>query len=541
MLLTGCTPPGLPQPESPAAATTVGTTGTAKTQVIAVGVDGPVNGFNPYLVADFSPAARAVASLVLPSASTVNANGDTVFDPNIVTSARVTKTDPFTVTYQLSRDAAWSDGTPVTADDFRYLQQQMMSAVGTTGSAGYRSISKIDSMDAGKTVRVVFSTRVRDWQLMFSPLLPAHLLKDAPGGFRTALTGGIPVSAGPYRLDSSDQGTGLISLVRNDKYWGRQPGPATVVLRTGTAPELVAALARGDVQALFFQPDNAAYQQLAATVPASRRVAVPLPASTQLVFDTTAGPASSPLVRAAVARGLSAGPVSAALTGSRQDALRPVTSMLQLPAEPGAAPGRGRPAPDVTSAAADLRAAGYVTSGLYAAKDGVPLSISLGYPAGDQRLGNAAVVIQQELGGIGIEVDLLADVTPAVVGRLMSGTIDMALLTVPRGRSDAIAAASAFECPPSSAGIQRVRASDLSGYCPPSLYPVLAAAVAGTGGSSGLSAVDSALWSALPTLPLGQPIAEFAVSSALAGVTHEAGDGWLWTGPLAGLPSWPVN
>ncbi|MGI8416092.1 MAG: ABC transporter substrate-binding protein, partial [Nakamurella sp.] len=514
--------------------------GATQSKSIAVGVDGPINGFNPYLISNYSPAARAVASLVLPSVPPVNAKGDTVFDSNVVTSARVTKTVPFTVTYRLSLHAAWSDGTPVTADDFRYLQRQMISAVGTTGAAGYRSISEIDSMDAGKTVQVVFASQVRDWQLMFSPLLPAHLLKDAPGGFSTSLTGGIPVSAGPYRLDSFDSGTGLISLVRNDKYWGRQPGPAIVVLRTGTAAELVAALLRGDVQALFFQPGGAAYDKLAATVPAARRVAVALPASIQLVFDTARGPSASPLVRAAVARGLSAAPITEALTGSRPAALRPVTSMVQLPSEAGAVLGAGRPAADAAAAAADLRSAGYVTSGLSATKDGTPLRISLGYPTGDPRLAATAVVVQEELGAIGIEVDLLSDTAQGIVGRLTTGGIDLALLTVQRDRSDAIAASSAFGCP--SAPGAHLRPNNLTGYCPPSLQTELAAGLAGAGGGSAVSStIDGSLWSALPTLPLGQPIAQFAVAPALARVMAGAGPGWLWTGPLPALPSWPAH
>ncbi|MDQ6656743.1 MAG: ABC transporter substrate-binding protein [Actinomycetota bacterium] len=538
MVISGCTPPGLPPPESPARATTVKTSGATQSVSIAVGVDGPVSGFNPYLISNYSSAARAVVSLVLPSVSTVNAKGETAFDSNVVTSALVTKTVPFTVSYRLSRDAAWSDGTPVTADDFRYLQQQMVSAVATTGAAAYRSISEIDSMDAGKTVKVVFSSRVHDWQQMFSPLLPAHLLKDAPGGFSTALAGGIPVSAGPYRLDSFDQGTGLISLVRNDKYWGRQPGPAAVILRTGTPAELVGALDRGDVQALFFQPGGAAYDKLVATVPAARRVAVALPASIQLVFNTTTGPSASPLVRAAVARGLAVAPITEALTGRRPAALRPVTSMLQLPSEAAAGPGFGRPPANAAAAAADLRAAGYLTSGLYATKDGAPLRISLGYPAGDPRLAAAAVVVQEELGAIGIEVDLLSDTAPGVVARLTAGGIDVALLTVQRDKSDAIAVASAFGCQPSAG---RHRPNNLTGYCPPPLQPELAAGLAGHGGPAASSTIDASLWSALPSLPLGQPIAQFAVAPALARVMTGAGAGWLWTGPLAALPAWPAH
>ena len=101
-----CTPPGLPPPQSPLAATS-GPTSATGSQTITVGIDGPVNGFNPYAIADFSPAARAVDALVLPSVSQVQADGRAGFDDMLVDSATVTSSDPFTVTYQLDRNAAW--------------------------------------------------------------------------------------------------------------------------------------------------------------------------------------------------------------------------------------------------------------------------------------------------------------------------------------------------------------------------------------------------------------------------------------------------
>lgn len=535
LVVGGCTPPGLPPPQSPVASNSAGPTSATGSRTITVGIDGPVNGFNPYAIADFSPAARAVDALVLPSVSQVQADGRAGFDDMLVDSAMVTSSDPFTVTYQLDRNAAWSDGTPVTAEDFRYLQQQMTAAVGTTGAAPYRSISGIRSLDAGKKVQVVFRTPVRDWQTMFSPLLPAHILKDAPGGFNTALANGIPVSAGPYRVESVDKGTGLISLVRNDKYWGRQPGPASVVLRIGTGSELVAALERGDVQALLFQPGRAAAQRLGSTVPVDRRLAVPVPASTQLVFDARSGPTASAKVRAAVAHGLDPAAIADSLTASRRSGIRAVTSMVRLPAQSGAPTGPLLQPADGAAAGAELRAAGYDTTGLYARKNSGPLRLLLGYPSSDQRLAGTARVVQRQLGAIGIEVDLLIDTPGAIIDRLSARQLDMALLTVPRGRSDAVAAASAFGCPSVDGG---PRAGNVGGYCSAATEPALAAGLAGR---RDVGAVDRPLWADHPVIPLGQPIAVFAVSAGLARVAATNGPGWLWTGPLPNLPAWPVG
>lgn len=529
-VLGACTPPGLPAPQPPDR-TAVSPSVAADAQAITVGVDGPVTGFNPYLVADFSPAARAVSSLVLPSVSVIGASGSRTFDRDVVTSAAVTSRDPFTVSYQLNRGASWSDGTPVTAEDFRYLQQQVPGAVGGVGGAGYRHITAIDSTDAGKRVEVVFDAAVADWPSLFSPLLPAHILRDAPGGFAGALSGGIPVSAGPLRVTSVDRVTGLISLSRNDKFWGTQPGPNSLVLRMGTPAELVAALERGDVQAVFARPGRAVADRLAAVVPQDRRVDVPLPATVQLVMGTRSGPTAVPAVRRAIAAGLSPEVLADAVSGSRAAGLLPVRSMLRLPAEATASE---TDSPDVVfanpaAATAELRRAGYVTGGLYATLESQPLRLTLGYRAGEERTALAARVVQQQLGRIGIEVDLVGDT--AVVDRIAAGELDLALVTVPRGPSDALAAASMFGCP---SDVDRP-GGNLGGYCNPRLGPLLEGAMAGRSATP----IDALLWADLPVIPLGEPSAVFAVAPELTSVVAGAGPGWLFTGPLAGASGWP--
>ena len=68
-------------------------------------------------------------------------DGTAVADPDVVDAAEVTSQDPFTVTYTLDRKASWSDGTPITAEDFSYLRDQLLVQPGTVDPAGYQLIS----------------------------------------------------------------------------------------------------------------------------------------------------------------------------------------------------------------------------------------------------------------------------------------------------------------------------------------------------------------------------------------------------------------
>ena len=587
-LLAGCTPPNLPAPIAPSGASSVPSTPPGAGTVV-VGMDGssgPISGFNPHAIADFSQATQAVASLVLPSVFVVQPDGSSIPDPDVVDSAQVTSQNPFTVTYTLDRKASWSDGTPITAEDFSYLRDQLVAQPATVDPAGYRLITQIRSRDAGKTVEVEFAAEFADWPALFSPLLPSHIMKDFPGGWGAALNADIPVSGNRYKMNSYDPVTGQVLLARNDKYWATPPGPAAVVLRLGDPTDLIAAFSRGDVQALWLEPDADTVASVEESIPAERRTTVPLPATTQLIFNTTTGPTSSADLRAAIAAGISQALVRTDLSGGWVDGAVAVSSQVRLPAqgaEPDPATSAGAVTADAITAQESLTAAGYLRNGLYATRNGEVLRLTLGFPTGNPRVSAAARTIQRQLGSIGIEVDLLADNAPSLLEtRVAAGTLDLALVAVPRGSKDAAAAASAFGCPrpgtatggdpddplvpatapstpattttstPSAtqtagsapataadaAATAPLRTGNLSGYCTAATQKILVDAITG---QSGVDAADPGLWANLPVLPLAELSTVFAVSPGLSSVLDGPHEGWLWTGPLAGLAAWPVG
>ncbi len=581
VIVAGCTPPGLPPPIAPATSTAVAS-GVPDEVDVAIGVDGFVHGFNPHAIADYSLAGAAVAQLVLPSVSSVQPDGSSKLNADVVDKAEVTSTDPFTVTYTLDRSAAWSDGTPITAEDFSYLREAMLVQPGTVDPAGYRLITGVVSRDAGKSVDVTFRQAVTDWKTLFSPLLPAHILKDTPGGWTEGLAAGIPVSGNRYKMQSYDALTGEITLIRNDKYWGAQPRAGAAVLRLGTPSTLISALARGDLQAVLLQPDAAEQRTLERTVPAARRFTVPLPGTVQLVFNTASGPTADAAVRRAVAAGLDMPALRDALDGGAASGGAAVTSMLELPGAPSAAADgpSGVVTGDAAAAVADLTSAGYRRQSLYMAKDGDVLRLTMTYPASDERLSSTARLVQSQLAAVGIEVDLQRESPLAAVDeRLASGAVDLGLVMVPRAPSDALAAASAFACPlagsngvrpgvptgsaqgattertntaatgtTGTTGAEDIpvplgRTGNLSGFCSDVVERLLDPAVAATpagaiGGTIG-DELEGGLTAALPVLPISRPSAVFAGTAAIAALVPASGAGSAYRSPLSGLPEWP--
>ncbi|MGH3631206.1 MAG: ABC transporter substrate-binding protein, partial [Sciscionella sp.] len=221
ILLAGCTqaPPPAPVVSSTPATPTV--TPKVDLKQAVVGVDTVAGGYNPHQIADQSTVTTALASMMLPSVFHSTADGVLRLDRSVMLAAKVTSAAPFTVTYTLRKDAAWSDGVPIRAEDFSYLHDEMSSQTGVVDPAGYRLISGISARQGGTVAVVRFSKPYPEWRSLFTDLLPAHLLKDAPGGWAGALATGYPASGGPFALRSVDPVRGEIVLQRNDRYWAK--------------------------------------------------------------------------------------------------------------------------------------------------------------------------------------------------------------------------------------------------------------------------------------------------------------------------------
>lgn len=243
-------PPLVPKSEAPV----ITTTGPKVTEIV-VGVDDVAGGYNPHSLAAQSPITTALSSLLLPSAFRAGADGTPQLDRNLMVSAKVTKAEPFTVTYTIRKDASWSDSAPIAAEDFYYLWQRMRSEPGVVDPAGYRLINNISAREGGKVVEVAFGKPFPGWRSLFANLLPAHLLKDAPGTWSNVLSSNFPATAGPFAVRSLDEPRGEVILERSDRYWEVPTTLDRVVIRRATHTAMAESLSKGDNQAALLRAD----------------------------------------------------------------------------------------------------------------------------------------------------------------------------------------------------------------------------------------------------------------------------------------------
>ncbi len=219
-------------------------TGTKTGGSITYALDEDVAGFNILNAVEDSGFTPGIMEVVWPSAFIYYPDLKPHLNTEVVTSAKITRTNPQTVVYQINPKATWSDGTPINADDFIYNWQAQSGDPQYTdvggqpfqpaATGGYSSIKSVTGSDNGKTATVVFAQSFGNWQSLFSEMIPAHIAKRV--GFNDGFANfgpSVQVSGGPYMLQSYTQGQDVVE-VPNPHYWGPPPKLSKIVYRVIT-------------------------------------------------------------------------------------------------------------------------------------------------------------------------------------------------------------------------------------------------------------------------------------------------------------------
>jgi ABC-type transport system substrate-binding protein len=358
----GCTVKPPPAPQSTETTQSTPPPPAKATQII-MGIDAIGAGFNPHLLSDQSPVNAAISALVLPSsfrpvADPASPTGSRwELDTTLLDSAEVTSQNPFTVTYKIRPEAQWTDNAPIAADDFWYLWRQMVSEPGVVDPAGYDLITGVQSIDGGKTAVVTFSQPYPAWRELFNDIVPAHIVKDVPGGFLAGLARAMPVTGGQFRVESIDPQRDEILLARNDRYWGQPASPDQILFRRAGAPAALAdSIRNGDTQVAQVHGGAAAFAQLSA-IPDVRTARIVTPRLMQLSLRAQQPQLADPQVRKALL-GLLDVDLLAAVGAGSDNTVTLAQAQIRSPSDPGYVP-TSPPAMTQDAALALLTAAGY--------------------------------------------------------------------------------------------------------------------------------------------------------------------------------------
>ncbi|RCW42768.1 ABC-type transport system substrate-binding protein [Halopolyspora algeriensis] len=549
----GCTsapPPPLVETTAPPPSTSVPPK-PPKPRVVVAAVGDLRDGFNPHALSDVSPATAALSNLMLPSVFEPGPNGKPRLNTTLMESAEVVdEAEKFTVRYRIRTEADWSDGAPIAAEDFVYLWQQMRSRPGVVNPAGYRLITDVASRQGGKTVEVTFSEPYPGWKTLFDDLLPAHLVKDAPGGWADALDKGYPASGGPFAIRQVDLDRGEIILMRNEGYFGPPAASERIVLRTGNQQKQVSALRSGDSDVALLDADTATMEALRGLGDSVRIETVPRPATTQLLLRPNTEQLADPRVRKAILAALDRQALIEAGTGGGPAGRMQARAQVLAPSEPGYTPTEPpravakKPRPGRVDKL--LSEAGFRRSGDTWMRDGRPLDLVIAAQFRDEEYVRIAEAAAEQLREQGIRARVITPTGDELFTTMLSSNpragkpgaaadVDMAVVPRPAGGEPASMMASRWGCPRVDASSEQALPYNMAGFCDRLLQPTIEAALTGRMTFERASArVEPVLWSQAVALPLYQQAQVLAVRSEIKGV----GPGHGFAGPFSSAGKW---
>lgn len=358
-------------------------------------------------------------------------------DKDLMVSVTQTNTSPQTIVYVINPNAVWSDGTPISADDFIYNYQAQSGLpqykdidgkpYSPAGTTGYSQIQSITGSPDGKTVTVVFKTPFPDWKSLFGPLAPAHVMRKI--GFNTGLlaTKVSPttmISGGPFMLQSYAQGKDFIEA-RNPKYWGRPANLATVDYRFITdSSQIEPALANNEINASYPQPQLDLVNQLK-SVPNLKQDERPGLGFEHLDFNQANPFLADVNLRKAIAMSIDRAGLIARTAGQFSPGLKPDENRFYVPSQPEYkdTSGGAYDKADVAGAKTLLTSHGYTLSGTTLTKAGKPVTLRITSTQGNALRQSEEQVVVNDLAQIGIKVN---EVDTTHLGKtLASGDFDM--------------------------------------------------------------------------------------------------------------------
>ena len=253
-----------------------------------------------------------------------------------VAKPKVVKSNPLTIALEYKKEAVWSDGKPVVAEDLWATWQVFINpknnVISRTGWEDVKSITRGN----GKKVTVVFKKTYADWEsLVSSGPYPSHIIKGKIDQMNDMFLNSIPVSSGPWLFDSLQKGV-QITVKKNPRF---KAGPVMkldrlvfrYILDTNSRFQ---ALKAGEGQAMEPQPQL----QIADFMKDSKFKVDTKVGYTYEHIDIQFGPKGhpalkQPYVRQALITGMNRPQVAGALYGEISKGLPALQSLIYKPFE----------------------------------------------------------------------------------------------------------------------------------------------------------------------------------------------------------------
>lgn len=378
----------------------------------------PIGGFpsqyNFNQVNGTTTAVSAIMSAVMPTPFITTGTGQTENDPAYVTSYKVVQADPAknikqSVTLELNAKAKWSNGQPITANDYITQWKALNgsnSKFDPSGTAGFSDIGDVTQGSSPYEVTYTFATPFGEWPSLFGIIFPAQY-NATPSAFDNGYLNKIPVTGGPFKVAKLDTSAQTVTLVRDPSFWWRPAKLNSIVYVTLDEAAAVQALANNEIDndEIF---NVSEYDKVKNTPGLTARVASSL-LWPDIIFNAKNDVTSDVKVRQALEMAIDRPAIiSSQMKGLPVPQIQPLDNHILMPMQVGYKDDSG-PYGTYNPSQAEkiLTQEGWTPgAGGVRTKNGKPMELTIAIPSGDDIASSIAQLAQQMFAVVGLKTTI---------------------------------------------------------------------------------------------------------------------------------------
>ncbi len=205
-----------------------------------------------------------IMSALLPSPFAFDENGE-VRNREPYLRDYETSDDGTELRMELNPDARWSTGEPITWEDYEQqamtLGGQQDGDFGAPGQMhGYDRIDSVEKGDTDHEFTVHFAEPFGEIGLLFRHLYPKEVMAD-PERFNEEYLEDIPVTAGPFEFENLDEGNGVVTVARDDDWWGETAKLNEIIFQPGEPEAHAGAFVNEELDTFYVGYEAAEYSR----------------------------------------------------------------------------------------------------------------------------------------------------------------------------------------------------------------------------------------------------------------------------------------
>ena len=381
-------------------------------------ISDPIANWNNATVEGNTGSMRQILDFILPSLFLYDSAGKATPRPEFFKSIKdEVKNGKTVVSIELNDKAVWGDGKKIVADDYiKTMQSATNKDYAWASTDGLVDIEKFDK-ESDTKFSITWKSTYPDWSAVITMMPQAQVATPAAfnDGVKDVTKYKNEWFAGPYKIKSYDAAQQLVTLERNEKWWGDKGKLDKITFRYLDSTATAGAFANKEIDVLDYIISANTFEQAQQRTDAEVRQNFGLQWR-HFTLNASSGVLADKAVRQALMRATDRAAITkSSLAGMPVDANKVLLgNHFFMPSQEGYVDNSTKWSHDIEAAKKLLDGAGWKepSPGAIRVKDGKKLSIKFTRPTAVPTTKTESELLQSQLKKIGMEV-VMEDVESA--------------------------------------------------------------------------------------------------------------------------------